>query len=372
MFQYSLHQCSGKARLGSFSTPHGSFDTPNFMPVGTKATVKGVDCERVREIGAQVLLVNTYHLWQRPGHERIQALGGIHRFMNWDGPVLSDSGGYQVFSLESLRKISEDGVEFRSHIDGQKLLLTPEVAVGIQETLGVDIAMGLDECPPPGLSLEEMERSVDRTHRWLLRCLKARKREETALFAITQGGLFVEVRSRSAAFLSEHPFDGYAIGGLSVGEPIPDMYRVLSFHADQLPAEKVRYLMGVGTPKDLVAAVGEGIDLFDCVMPTRSGRFGRAFVSGEIPFRNLKNAQYQDDKDPIDLSCDCLCCRSYSRAYVHHLFRVEEMLGPQLVSIHNLRHYLSLMEQIREHIRSDRYEEFRRGILRIWDNFEAS
>ena len=348
----------GGARLGTFSTTHGSFDTPNFMPVGTRASVKGIDCERLKEVGTQITLVNTYHLWLRPGHEAIKEFGGIHSFCNWDGPILSDSGGFQIFSLQSIRKLTEEGVEFRSHIDGTKQFLSPEKAIEIQEALGVDIAMVLDECPAADMTYDEVAASMEMTHRWARRCIDARTQaDRTALFGITQGGMHKDLRTRSAEVLSELPFEGYAIGGLSVGEPKPVMYEVLSYHVEQLPDKAIRYLMGVGTPQDIVEAVSRGVDLFDCVIPTRSGRFGRAFISGETPYINIKNARHRNDKRPLDEDCACLACRSYSRAYIHHLYRVEEMLGPILISIHNLSYYMALMERIRESIRTGSFND---------------
>lgn len=355
--RYSEISRSGNARLGSFWTPHGVFDTPNFMPVGTQATVKGVDCERLLEVGAQITLVNTYHLWLRPGPEVVNELGGIHKFSGWQGPILSDSGGFQVFSLKGLRKITDEGVTFQSHIDGSKKFLSPEKAIEIQQALGVDIAMVLDECLAGGATFEETARSLARTIEWEKRSFAARSNSNMAIFGITQGGSHLELRTRSISELLEIPFDGMAIGGLSVGEPQDEMYRVLEAHVKELPAKKIRYLMGVGTPEDIVQAVNEGVDLFDCVMPTRSGRFGRAFTSGSPPYINIKNAQYRNSQDPIDSGCGCVTCRNYSRAYLHHLFRVEEMLGPQLLSIHNLHHYLALMQEIRNSIRNDTFSE---------------
>jgi len=340
----------GDARCGEFSTEHGSFTTPNFMPVGTRASVKGVDVERLSEAGAQITLVNTYHLWLRPGESLIKQLGGIHSFCGWKGPILSDSGGFQIFSLRGIRKLTEEGVEFRSHIDGAKCFLSPEKSIQIQQDLGVDIAMALDECPAGDQDHDSISTSLDMTIRWAKRSLSARSRESMAIFGITQGAGFRDLRSRAAAEIAELNFDGFAIGGLSVGEPKKEMYDVLSYHPQQLPEKKIKYLMGVGTPEDIVEAVKNGVDLFDCVMPTRSGRFGRAFVNGELPFINIKNACYAVSEEPIDSSCDCLACRNYSLAYINHLFKVGEMLGPQLLSIHNLRHYLSLMESIRQAI----------------------
>lgn len=364
--KFNLNLCDNKARLGVFHSAHGDFDTPNFMPVGTRASVRGVDCERLKECGAQVMLVNTYHLWLRPGEGLVRELGGIHNFSGWSGPILSDSGGFQVFSLKGLRRISDEGVEFRSHIDGALCFLSPEKAIAIQEELGVDIAMVLDECPAGELGLSETNTSLDLTIRWAKRCLAAKKRSDMALFGITQGGVHRELRTRAALELAQLPFDGMAIGGLSVGEKKELMYEVLSYHVSQLPSDKIRYLMGVGTPQDLIQGVSEGVDIFDCVMPSRAGRFGRAFVNGKPPFINIKNSTFAKDKDPIDKSCNCLACRNYSKGYIHHLFKVSEMLGPQLISIHNLTHYLSLMQSIREAIRLGRFGELYRQIISCW------
>ena len=354
--RFEINKQDGKARLGRYTTTHGSFDTPNFMPVGTRGSVKGVDTERLLEAGAQIMLCNTYHLWLRPGEETVAALGDIHRFAGWDGPILTDSGGFQIFSLKSIRKLTEEGVEFRSHIDGEKRFLSPEISIQIQETLGVDIAMVLDECPAGTLAHEEVERSLAMTSRWARRSLAARRKESTSIFGITQGGIFEDLRTRAAEDLSGLDFDGLAIGGLSVGESKEDMYRVLGFHPQQLPAHKIRYLMGVGTPEDIVEAVRNGVDLFDCVMPTRSGRFGRAFVGGPLPYINIKNSGFTRDNTPLDADCKCLACRRYSRGYINHLFKVGEMLGPQLVSLHNLTHYLCLMARIRESISAGSFE----------------
>ncbi len=346
------------------------------MPVATQGSVKGVDIERVAELGAQIVLVNTYHLWQRPGHELVKKLGGIHRFMNWDGPILRDSGGFQVFSLEGIRKIKEEGVHFQSHIDGRKLLLTPELSVQIQEALGVDIAMAFDECPDARRDKEDIRQSLDRTHRWEKRCLEARSSEDTSLFAITQGACFPDLRAYSASALQDIEtetlrFDGFAIGGLSVGEPIPQMYETLSYHVQQLPHERPRYLMGVGRPVDIVQAVSEGVDLFDCVMPTRSGRFARAFIDGEKPYINIRNAEHRESERPLEDGCECLACRNYSRAYIHHLFRAEEMLGPVLLSVHNLWHYQKLMKDIRESIVTNTFSELFREIKGRWEAADA-
>ena len=363
---FTIEDSEGYARTGIFNTKHGSFQTPQFMPVGTLASVKGVDVERLQEIGTQITLVNTYHLWQRPGHERVQRLGGIHSLCGWDKPILSDSGGFQVFSLQSIRKISEEGVSFSSHLDGQKLFLSPEIAIEIQEALGVDIAMVLDECPAADRSQSDLEKSLLMTVRWAERCLKARKNPDTHIFGITQGGCSRDLRTLAAEKLREIPLDGYAIGGLSVGESKDKMYDVLSYHPMQLPTDKIRYLMGVGTPADIVQAVYCGVDLFDCVMPTRSGRFGRAFIGGPEPYINIKNVRFQEDTDPLDLDCECLACRNYSRAYIHHLFRSKEMLGPQVLSIHNLAHYLELMRKIRAAIENGTFHQLHLEQMDRW------
>jgi queuine tRNA-ribosyltransferase len=348
MSRFTIKKQDGRARLGSYLTDHGAFETPNFMPVGTQGTVKGIDCGRLVETGAQILLVNTYHLWLRPGEEIVRGLGGIHKFMNWGGPVLSDSGGFQVFSLSKIRTITEEGIKFRSHIDGSELLLTPEKSIQIQQALGVDIAMVLDECPKAESTYEEFRSSLELTKRWAKRCLVLKERE--SMFGITQGGFYKDLRTESAQFIGEQPFDGCAIGGLSVGEPQEVMYEVLSYHPEQLPKDKIRYLMGVGTPLDLITAVSNGVDLFDCVMPTRSGRFGRAFVSGPEPTINIRNARFIRDPEPLDPNCSCLACKSYSKGYIHHLFRADEMLGPILLSLHNTTFYQSFMKSIREAI----------------------
>lgn len=366
--RYEAISRDGSARRGKFHTPHGSFETPNFMPVGTRGSVKGVDCERLKELGTQITLVNTYHLWLRPGPDTVSRLGGIHRFCSWNGPILSDSGGFQVFSLKGIRKISEEGVQFQSHIDGKKMMLTPERSIEIQETLGVDIAMAFDECPSADMPPAKLRASIERTHRWALRCLEARKKpDSTALFGITQGAGDRELRTFSAEAITSMDFDGFAIGGLSVGEPKPVMYGVLNYHVDQLPYDKIRYLMGVGTPEDVVQAVSKGVDLFDCVMPTRAGRFGRAYINGPLPYINIKNKMYREQNEALDPDCGCLACRSYSRAYIHHLFRVGEMLGPQLLSIHNLTHYMDLMQRIRLAIEEQSFERLYEAEKRRWN-----
>jgi queuine tRNA-ribosyltransferase len=369
----------GQARLGRFTVAQGSFETPIFMPVGTVGTVKGVDAERLRELGAQIILVNTYHLWLRPTPQVVRALGGIHNFTGWRAPILSDSGGFQIFSLKGMRKLSEDGVEFQSHLDGNRCYLTPEKAIQIQEELGVDIAMVLDECPAADMPREAVESSLDMTLRWARRSLHARTNPKTAIFGITQGGMNQDLRTRSIEGLLEIDrevpgtrFQGFAVGGLSVGEARQTMYEVLSYHPAQLPADRPRYLMGVGTPEDIVTAVRCGIDMFDCVMPTRAGRFGRAFVSGEEPWINIRNSRFSRDTTALDPACGCVACRNYSKGYLHHLMKVGEMLGPQMLSIHNLTHYLTLMRRIRDSIRCGQFESLYQETTKRWMDFRES
>lgn len=364
--RFNVKTVDGKARLGEFYTAHGSFNTPCFMPVGTRGSVKGVDAASLKELGAEVLLVNTYHLALRPGSPVVRELGGIHKFTAWNGPILSDSGGFQIFSLEGLRRVEEQGVTFQSHIDGSTHSFSPERAVQIQEELGVDIAMVLDECPPANWDYDKIATSLDLTARWAKRSLSAKQNIKTAIFGITQGGSHRELRTKSAGGISELPFEGNAIGGLSVGESKEKMYEVLSYHVEQLSSKKIRYLMGVGTPRDIVQAVSEGVDLFDCVIPTRSGRFGRAFIKGELPFINVRNATFQTDEEPLDKECSCKACKNYSRGYIHHLFRVDEMLGPVLLSIHNLTHYMDLMREIRICIEAGTFDGMYQREVKRW------
>lgn len=357
------------ARRGSVQLAHGVVQTPCFMPVGTQGSVKGLDVRELEEVGAGIILVNTYHMWLRPGPELVQQLGGIHKFTGWKRPILSDSGGFQIFSLEGVRKLSEEGVEFRSHLDGRKMFLSPEEAIRIQETLGVDIAMVLDECPASTHERSYIENSLARTLRWAKRCLAARTApERTKVFGITQGALDRELRTRSAEALCEMDFPGLAIGGLSVGEPPPEMHAVLEWHVRQLPESKPRYLMGVGTPRDLVEGVKWGVDMFDCVMPTRAGRFGRAFVNLDVPYINIRNTKFHNDSTPLDPSCGCFGCRNYSRAYIHHLFKAKEMLGPRLLSLHNLFHYLDLMQNIRSAIEDRSFASVYRSVVDRWSH----
>jgi queuine tRNA-ribosyltransferase len=331
------------------------------MPVGTAATVKGLTPDELRAIDAQIILANTYHLWLRPGRETLEAMGGIHAFMAWDRNVLTDSGGFQVFSLETRREISDEGVRFRSHLDGSEHEFTPENVVAFQEALGVDVAMALDVCVKLPASPEEIDEAVRRTSAWAQRCAAARRRPATALFGIVQGGLDERARARSAAELVQLDLPGYAIGGLSVGESREDLYRMARFSASLLPEGKPRYLMGVGTVRDLVAAVDGGVDLFDCVYPTRCGRNGRALGrSGDL---NIRNALYARDARPLDETCACSVCATYTRAYISHLFRAEEMLGPRLVSLHNLAVLAQLMHDARIAIESGTWATFRDSVL---------
>ncbi|MFJ7727075.1 tRNA guanosine(34) transglycosylase Tgt [Neobacillus sp. NPDC097160] len=346
------------ARLGRVHTPHGSFDTPAFMPVGTLATVKTMSPEDLKEMGAGIILSNTYHLWLRPGHEIIKEAGGLHKFMNWDRAILTDSGGFQVFSLSEFRKIEEEGVHFRNHMSGEKLFLSPEKAMEIQNALGSDIMMAFDECPPFPATFEYMKKSVERTSRWAERCLHAHQRpEDQGLFGIVQGGEFAELRKQSARDLTSLDFPGYAIGGLSVGEPKDIMNRMLEFTTPLLPANKPRYLMGVGSPDSLIDGSIRGIDMFDCVLPTRIARNGTLMTSnGRLV---VKNAQYARDFGPLDPECDCYTCRNYSRAYIRHLIKCDETFGIRLTSYHNLYFLLRLMEKVRQAIMEDRLGDFR-------------
>lgn len=346
------------ARLGRLHTPHGIIETPIFMPVGTQATVKSMTPEELKEIGSQIILSNTYHLYMRPGHELIKRAGGLHKFMNWDKPILTDSGGFQVFSLGPLRKIKEEGVEFRSHLDGSKHFLTPEKAMEIQNALGSDIMMAFDECAPYPSDREYVKNSLERTTRWLKRCKDAHNNtDKQALFGIIQGGMYKDLREQSAKEITNIDLPGYAIGGLSVGEPKPLMYDVLEHTTSLMPKDKPRYLMGVGSPDDLVEGVIRGVDMFDCVLPTRIARNGTAMTSqGKVVVRN---ATYAEDFTPLDPECDCYACKNYSRAYIRHLIKANEILGARLITTHNLHFLLNLMKQIRQAIMEDRLLDFR-------------
>ena len=363
-FHFTLHSTDGAARLGRFDTAHGSVDTPEFMPVGTQGSVKGLTPEHVKEVGAQIILGNTYHLALRPGDELIAELGGLHRFMAWDRPILTDSGGFQVFSLAQIRKVTDGGVAFRSHIDGALLDLTPERAVRIQENLGSDIAMVLDECPSADAPEPVMREAIRRTILWAERCRTAHTRADQALFAIVQGGTNIEWRRECAGPLVAMDFPGYALGGFSVGESPDAMHAALPAAADLLPPDRPRYLMGVGRPEDLLAGVAAGIDMFDCVMPTRNGRNASAFTM-DGPLR-LRNAVHRRDSAPLESGCPCYTCRTFSRAYLHHLFQADEMLGPTLLSLHNLAFYLRLMADARRAIAERRFAAFRAERLARW------
>jgi queuine tRNA-ribosyltransferase len=354
--RFSLIKQHGAARRGTVHLAHGEVQTPAFMPVGTYGSVKAMDPDEIREIGAHILLGNTFHLWLRPGLDVIAAHGGLHQFMGWDGPILTDSGGFQVWSLGELRKISEEGVKFRSPINGDSCFLTPEESMRIQKVLNSDIVMIFDECTPYPASHDEARDSMQLSLRWARRSKEAHMGNPNALFGIIQGGMYEDLRDESLAGLVDIGFDGYAIGGLSVGEPKEDMLRILAHTAPKLPADKPRYLMGVGTPEDLVAAVSRGVDMFDCVMPTRNARNGWLFTRhGDI---KLKNAKYKMDTGPLDPDCQCYTCRHFSRAYLHHLHRLGEILGARLNTIHNLHYYQELMAGMRLAIEEDRFDRF--------------
>ncbi len=354
--KFTLHGVDGRARRGTLALTHGQIETPAFMPVGTYGTVKAMSPAELHEIGADIVLGNTFHLWLRPGLEVIAAHAGLHRFMGWDGPILTDSGGFQVFSLGALRKISEEGVKFASPVNGDRLLLTPEESMRIQRVLDSDIAMIFDECTPYPADLRQAGESMRLSLRWAERSKRAHEGNPSALFGIVQGGMFENLRDESLAELQGIGFDGYAIGGLSVGEPKEDMRRMLAHTAPQLPAGQPRYLMGVGTPEDLVDAVTAGIDMFDCVLPTRNARNGWLFTRyGDI---KIKNAVHRFDTRPLDETCACYCCRHFTRAYLHHLHRVNEILGARLNTMHNLYYYLALMRELRAAIAAGNLTEY--------------
>ena len=350
------------ARLGRLHTPHGIIETPIFMPVGTQATVKAMTPEELKEIGSQIILSNTYHLYMRPGHDLIERASGLHKFMNWDKPILTDSGGFQVFSLGPLRKIKEEGVEFRSHLDGSKHFLSPEKATEIQNALGSDIIMAFDECAPYPADRQYVKNSLERTTRWLERCKAAHKYpEKQALFGIVQGGMYKELREQSAKEITAIDLPGYAIGGLSVGEPKDMMYEVLDYTVPLLPEDKPRYLMGVGSPDDLLEGVLRGIDMFDCVLPTRIARNGTAMTSqGKVVVRN---ASYAEDFTSLDPECDCYTCKNYTKAYLRHLIKCNEILGARLLTIHNLHFLLKMMENVREAIKEDRLLDYKKDFF---------
>ena len=356
-FSFTLSNVNKKARSGIISTPRGEIRTPAFMPVGTVATVKAMLPESVRSTGADVLLGNTYHLMLRPTAERISELGGLHKFMNWERPILTDSGGFQVMSLAELRKLSEEGVTFKSHIDGSRHTLSPERSMEIQKMLGSDIVMCFDECPALPAKYDKISDSMHLSMRWAKRSRDAfGDRPGHALFGIQQGGLEYDLRAESAKILQSIEFDGYAIGGLAVGEGQEAMFHVLDYAPDMLPANKPRYLMGVGKPSDIVGAVKRGIDMMDCVLPSRSGRTGQAFTHRGVV--NIKNARHQNDPRPLDVSCLCPACKNYSRAYLHHVFKSQEIISSMLITWHNLHYYQDLMGKMRKAILTDNFAEF--------------
>ena len=360
-----------KARRGVLHTPHGDVQTPVFMPVGTQATVKAMKPEDVAGLGhegAHIILSNTYHLYLRPGHELVEKAGGLHKFMNWNGAILTDSGGFQVFSLGDLRKISEEGVKFRSYLDGSSHMFTPETSIDVQNALGADIIMAFDECCPYPSDREYTKKSLERTTRWLKRCKDHHKNvENQSLFGIMQGGMYKDLRAESAKQIVDLDLPGYSIGGLSVGEPKELMYEIMDDCVDYLPKEKPRYLMGVGSPDCIFEGVERGIDMFDCVLPTRVARNGMAMTShGRV---NIKNAKYAEDFSPLDSECDCYCCRTYSKAYLRHLFRSDEILSSMLLSEHNLHFLVRLAEQIREAIDEDRFSEYKKEFFEKYGEF---
>lgn len=355
--QFKLHKKNGNARRGTFMTHHGSFETPTFMAVGTKATVKAMTPEELTDCGTQVVLGNTYHLHLRPGEKLIKKMGGLHQFMNWHKPILTDSGGFQIFSLAGLTKMSEKGVEFQSHIDGSKYFISPEKSMEIQMDLGSDIVMAFDECLKYPATDEEIKRSMDLTHRWLIRSNEAMIRPESLLFGIVQGGLSLEHRKYSLQQVTSVDLPGYALGGFSVGEPIHLMHEIMPEIAPLMPENKPRYLMGVGTPLDLILSVDAGIDMFDCVLPTRVARNGTLYTwQGKI---SIKREKYKEDPSVLDPDCDCYTCKTYSKAYLRHLFMSGEILSARLNTIHNLHFYMSLMTKMRESIENDTWPQFR-------------
>jgi len=365
MFEFEIQACEGQARAGIFHTPHGDLLTPVFAPVGTQATVKTLTPYQIEELGASLVLSNTYHLYLRPGDELVRDLGGLHQFMQWPRPMLTDSGGFQVFSLAQTREIDDDGVTFKSHIDGSTHRFTPEKSIAIQENLGADIIMAFDECADPN-DQAYIKIAMERTHRWAERCLGAKTRNDQALFGIVQGGIDPELRAVSAQFIASLPVPGIAIGGLSVGETKPQMLDTLDLLAPLLPQGKPRYLMGVGTPEDLIHGIARGVDIFDCVLPTRLARHNAAFSpDGRL---NLMNAAFARDERPIDASCTCYTCRTFTRAYLRHLIAARELLAGTLLSIHNLHALVQLVKDIREMIVAGTFEANIPGLLKRWDN----
>ncbi len=366
---FQLLARDGSARYGRLATPHGEIETPVFMPVGSLGAVKGVPAPALREAGAAIMLSNLYHLSLRPGIEVIEKLGGIHAFTGWSGPILTDSGGFQVFSLARLRRIDEDGVTFQNHVDGGEMRLTPESVVEAQRRLGVDIAMVLDECPPWPVSRADAEASLDRTQAWARRSRKAWSGAPAGLFGIVQGSVFPQLRRRAIEELAALDFPGYAIGGVSVGEPAEDRHQVVEWSAPELPEDKPRYLMGVGTPWDIAHAVAQGVDMFDCVIPSRNARHGQLFTRQGV--LRIKNARFKDDPAPLDEGCECACCATSSRAFLHHLFRCREVTGPVLATAHNIRFYLDFVRDLREAIPSGSMAEKLRSVQSVYASSRA-
>lgn len=363
-FEFKIkHICKQSgARIGELKTPHGIIETPVFMPVGTQATVKGLRPEDLKELNAQIILANTYHLFLRPGSDIVKNAGGLHKFMNWDRPILTDSGGFQVFSLSDLRKITDDGVEFRSHLSGEKFFMTPEKCMQIQNDLGADIIMAFDECTRAGATYKESEEACERTTKWAKRCFDYQKNEKQMLFPIIQGNVYKDLREKSLNEILPYARCGIAIGGLSVGEPKDIMYEILDFLKDKYPENMPRYLMGVGSPDCFIEAIARGIDMMDCVLPTRIARNGTALTkNGKVIVRN---AEFKNDLSPIEEGCDCYACKYYSKSYIRHLVNADEMLGAELLSIHNLRFLTHLREQIREAILNDRFLDFKNDYLK--------
>tara|TARA_B100001059_G_C17831713_1_gene585106 strand:- start:3075 stop:4202 length:1128 start_codon:yes stop_codon:yes gene_type:complete len=356
ILKFNISATDAKARRGRLSLLSGVVETPAFMPVGTYGSVKGLTPDQVKQTGADVVLGNTFHLMLRPGTDVVEQQGGLHKFINWSGPILTDSGGFQVFSLGEMRKISEKGVTFRSPVDGAEIFLGPEDAIKVQHRLGSDVVMVFDECTPYPATAQEAKKSMELSMRWAKRCRSAHGNSEAALFGIVQGGMFKELRDESLQRLIEIGFDGYALGGLSVGEPKDLMRKIVNYCGERMPSEKPRYLMGVGTPQDIVYAVSQGIDMFDCVMPTRNARNGHIFTSQGL--LRLRNKRYRNDGKPLDVNCNCYTCKNFSRAYLHHLDKCKEMLGAQLNTIHNLSYYQSLMSGLRGAIEKGRLTAF--------------
>lgn len=365
VFSYKITAKDSRARAGIVQTAHGTFETPVFMPVGTQATVKALTPRDLKEAGAEIILSNTYHIYIRPGIDIIKQFGGVHRFMGWDGPILTDSGGYQVFSLSRLRKITEEGASFHSHFDGQEIFLSPEKVIEIQEIIGSDIAMIFDECPPATKDRKKIRESLELTLRWAQRAKDCHKLESQALFGIVQGGFFDDLRKESLERTVEIGFDGYALGGLCVGEEKGSTLGIMESTLPLMPEDKPRYLMGVGTPVDFLEAIERGADMFDCVNPTRYGRNGAAFCDTGLTV--VRNSKYQRDESPLMEGCDCYTCKNFSRAYLRHLFNTEEMLGPQLVSIHNVHFFVQMVRTVRRKIREGAFAAYKKQFMSRFD-----